>query len=213
MRLWNNANIINEMLKTFKCMGQSSRLKDMGESIFPESPVKKSFYDAQTPGLWMGNDGDCWISGSFMSSTRVLRKHISGIDVNGKDGYTSSHATGEECTPFEGGVAVKKLSDDSSCSGGAVVAGFNAGRTVSKNKTSLDYFDLNGDRFPDIVSGNTIQYTRSDGTLGKKHNYPGNGVRVSRSQTSNGGFSFSSEFPLEPMLSRATPLPRQVLWT
>ncbi|MBR5029193.1 MAG: hypothetical protein IKX51_08235, partial [Bacteroidales bacterium] len=42
--------------------------------------------------------------------------------------------------------------------------GINSSRTT--NYISLDYLDLNGDRYPDVVSGNSVQYSMPWGGLG-----------------------------------------------
>jgi len=176
-----NADIVSEMLKTFKQMGQSVQLNEPENTLVAESQIKKKFYTADTPGLWSGNDGDCWISGGMMSSTRIVQKKIFGSkesDDDG-DGFVSTVQKAGDSPSFDGGVAVKKVSDSWDFSVGAL--GVSA--TCGKRKTSTDYFDLNGDRFPDVVTGNTVQYTKPDGSMGSRHGYNGKGVNVSRTNT------------------------------
>ncbi|MDR6969251.1 RHS repeat-associated protein [Flavobacterium arsenatis] len=73
-----------------------------------------------------------------------------------------------------GAFAINKISrgDTQNFSGGVSVGfesfsvGVNASKVLSGNNTSItDYVDFNGDRYPDIVTANAVQYTNTTGGL------------------------------------------------
>jgi hypothetical protein len=59
----------------------------------------------------------------------------------------------------------------------------NVSRNTSQARGLLDFVDLNGDRFPDIVSGGRIQYSDMLGGIGSRTgSLPGSNVRESESE-------------------------------
>jgi len=186
----NNAAACARMQKRFSRMGQAVQLVKTGAPLLKESPLKERFYTQDSHGGWFGSDSDCWISGGMMSSTRQVQKRIEGSRAEDpKVKFIATTARAEDTHQFNCGVVINRVSDSWDVSAGA---GF-AGVTIGKNKTSKDYFDLNGDRYPDIVTGNRVQYTRPDGSLGRAYGYNGSGVSVSRTVSANSSWSLKSK--------------------
>lgn len=105
--------------------------------------------------IWKGQDDKHWVAETKISSSRLGMDDLTienpatngGIGARGIDKVTKSFSVG-----FSAGV-----------SGGGVSAGGSTAFGETKNIT--DFTDLNGDRYPDIVTENKIQYTKSNGTL------------------------------------------------
>ena len=119
----------------------------------------------------------------MMASTRIVQKSIEGSEAEDIDdnGYVHAAPSADVAQQFNGGAVIKRITDSWDYCAGFGVGGFGGSVTTGKNKTSTDYMDLNGDRFPDVVTGNKIQYTRTDGSLGKnRSDYRGYGASVTR---------------------------------
>ncbi len=61
------------------------------------------------------------------------------------------------------------------------------------NSVTLDYLDLNGDRYPDVVGDNTVQYSMPWGGLGSA--IPVNEEVITKSHTYAAGGSFGRDYP------------------
>ncbi|MFI6603637.1 SpvB/TcaC N-terminal domain-containing protein [Nonomuraea sp. NPDC050536] len=90
------------------------------------------------------------------------------------------------------GVAVPRLSRSQqlSLTGGlgGTVGSIGGSLANGTSEGKVDFFDMNGDQFPDVVSGNGIQYTDPTGGLGAKHgDLPGGAVRSSTNESGNAG--------------------------
>lgn len=95
-----------------------------------------------------------------------------------------------------GAFAISKCTDGNSknTSGGVSIYGGSIGGNKSKNginNQTRDYTDFNGDRYPDIVSQQKIQYTTPTGGLYTSKNRSGN---LSISESDNQGMSASGSF-------------------
>ena len=89
---------------------------------------------------------------------------------------------------------VEKESRSKSFHGGAtlsIVGGRN--RSESRSRVTLDYLDLNGDRYPDVVGENTAQYSMPWGGLGQLTALPQDVTTGSSSHAA--GWSFGSDWP------------------
>ena len=74
---------------------------------------------------------------------------------------------------------------------GGMVRGWNTSMTW--NSVTLDYLDLNGDRYPDVVGDNTVQYSMPWGGLGSV--IPVNEEVITKSHTYAAGGSFGRDYP------------------
>jgi RHS repeat-associated protein len=108
--------------------------------------------------LWGGVDELAWVKPGEMSASRL------GLDdIRAPDG-----------SAFAGASAVSRISEstnDAHSVGGGVGGGDNAGASGSANvsegdsRSLLDFQDLNGDRFPDVLGNGGTQFSSMTGGL------------------------------------------------
>lgn len=104
---------------------------------------------------WSGYDQEVFVKGINMSSSRQGQKDVSLLTVNTGTG-----------TGAPGIDRVSKVSSISyTLSANVGVAGASASHSNSTSKTLTDFIDMNGDRYPDVVSEQLIQYTNATGGL------------------------------------------------
>src|SRR4030095_4649822 len=111
---------------------------------------------------WLGFDALSWVQATSMSSSRLGDDDLlapnpvpAGVPGGtGARGIVRTIASSDKSFSFGGGVG-----------GGGF--GFNGGVSVTRgeSRTLADFMDMNGDRYPDIVSPGTIQYTTMLGAL------------------------------------------------
>lgn len=105
-----------------------------------------SFPDDQS---WRGADDSAWVEASTMSSSRE------GGDSIGVP--TASSVAGAR--------AVSRLSHTTQDAIGAGVSFLSGSTSDGSTASDVDFLDLNGDRFPDVVSDGKVQYTTANGGL------------------------------------------------
>jgi len=107
---------------------------------------------------WNGYDQEVFIKGGNMNSSRQGLKDVSELTVNTGGGT--------------GSPAIDKVSKVSSISytlsANAGPAGASGSHSSSTSKTLTDFMDLNGDRYPDVVGEQLIQYTDARGGLSNR---------------------------------------------
>ncbi len=128
--------------------------------------------------FWQGYDANTYLNATTMSSSRLGEDDLT-IDV-----------------PVPGGGArgIKKISKSISTSftGGVAVVGVSGSYSTTNGTTDLmaDFMDMNGDRYPDIVTDKRIQYTTATGGLEDGYTSVPNGDEsVHQTTTSSDGFS------------------------
>lgn len=120
-------------------------------------------------GRWAGNDENTWVSADGAASSRL------GTD-------SINIARDEE---FAGATAVPRVATTSQISTtfGASIPGIpiGAGASVARGTSTseVDFLDLNGDRYPDVVGSGGIQYSDMNGGLGNTRGSLGGNVRES----------------------------------
>ena len=97
---------------------------------------------------WISADQHWWISSDVMSSSRLGIQYIS-VPTPGK---------------FNGAAAVPRITQSSQTSAGVGYYIAISG-ALSPSQTVLDFMDMNGDGFPDVVGNGSVQYTSMLGTL------------------------------------------------
>ena len=107
------------------------------------------FYPAPAEGRWKGPDALGWVSDGTSSSSRL---GVNFISVPSRDS-------------FAGGRAVSRISqaDQTALGGSLLLVSGSASRGDSSG--SVDFLDLNGDRFPDVVGGGLVQFSPMIGGL------------------------------------------------
>jgi len=74
---------------------------------------------------------------------------------------------------------------------------FSLNSTTSNGNTinTLDYFDMNGDGYPDVLNGNMVQFTNMIGML-SPNTYQGANDNSHRTKHENSGFGMGQNYPL-----------------
>jgi len=98
---------------------------------------------------WRGPDERGWVKSTTMSSSRLGRDTI----------------TVPRPEDFAGARAVQRLSETSQTAVGGGVSFLSGSASTGSTTGKVDYLDLNGDRFPDIVSEGRVQFTTPTGGL------------------------------------------------
>ena len=130
---------------------------DMDQIAFLPSP-----YDPDNPGntvnMWKATD-DIYCSSTDMSSSRIGDKYIKKMSISDILGNTP----GGDCHT----QGINRLSDSTQYGLSVTAFGIGAFGSVGTTECISDYFDMNGDGFPDFVSNYFgVQYTRPEGGLG-----------------------------------------------
>jgi RHS repeat-associated protein len=159
--------------------------------VYPYTPAPTSPL-AGMPPRWHGPDEQGWVSAGEMSSTRLGLKFI---DVPrpgqfaGARGVTRLSRTSQNCV----GAGIN---------GGVPGVGGNLSASVSLGASQglVDFIDLNGDRFPDIVANGHVQYSLPTGGLENSASSPqglSSKVRESTELQGNFGVGGSAAFSLK----------------
>lgn len=152
----NVGNSIHEQLKTFSPM--TPHCLDVITAMVIEQ-------------IWSGIDKDCWIGKVHdpsdlsntifaLSSSRVIKKYIPK-DIDNQENNFIARGIPRIST-------VTNNPYNFSGPGGSSydVSIMNA---VGENITKMDFFDLNGDSFPDIITKNGVRYTNPDGSMDEQY--------------------------------------------
>jgi RHS repeat-associated protein len=128
---------------------------------------------------WGGADDMCWVAGAEMSSSRLGLKYIQVPQSSDFAGRTAaSRMSSASQTAI--GFGISDSEGTANASGSAA-----SGSSYSK----VDFIDMNGDRYPDVVSNSRIQYTQMNGGLESTNRGVLNfdGIRESKNDSSNLG--------------------------
>jgi RHS repeat-associated protein len=98
---------------------------------------------------WRAEDEECFIGATTMSASRLGINFLDFPDGSG----------------FGGARGVVRYGGADSFAVGAFVLSFGAGVTEGSNWSDIDFFDFNGDRYPDVVGGGKVQSTLPNGAL------------------------------------------------
>lgn len=137
---------------------------------------------------WIGIHNECY-SSAYSARAATLSQAFSFQD----DGVTS------QASFNTGAYGIDKYSrgNGQSVSGGGGFGGFGASGTSSLGGVSnslTDYIDLNGDRYPDIVTTGQIQYTLKTGGLYAPVGRGAFGGDISTDHNGSWGFTASGSF-------------------
>ncbi|WDN56123.1 SpvB/TcaC N-terminal domain-containing protein [Streptomyces clavuligerus] len=145
----------------------------------PKVPTPRITVLAPQPanGKWVASDDSTWIGDAAAASSRLGLDTIDVVtdaDLAGSTGLIRRGRTQQISTTLTLGPF-----------GGSGALGTSAGE--------IDFLDINGDRYPDVVGSKEIQYSDMDGGLGATRGSLGGNVRESRSVT--GGVALSAGSP------------------
>ncbi|HEU5161321.1 MAG TPA: SpvB/TcaC N-terminal domain-containing protein [Streptosporangiaceae bacterium] len=136
---------------------------------------------------WASGDS-LWVAKDTVSSSRWGGPTL-GLPEASDLGGTTAGAGGTGATATEpAGVPRLARSTQVSLTGSAGGGVISVGGSIASGDSTgeLDYMDMNGDKFPDVVGSGGIQYTDMDGGLGAtRGSLPGGSVRKSRNEAGN----------------------------
>jgi RHS repeat-associated protein len=134
---------------------------------------------------WNGYDPYVNLDALYMSSSRMGEDDLSALTFNTGTGA--------------GARAIDKINKSTSLSYTIGVSGGGFGVTGSKSEswsnTLTDYVDMNGDRYPDIVSEKIIQYTAANGGLSERTTPVEKNIQQSTAKTTGISISGSGGVP------------------
>ncbi len=130
--------------------------------VYPYAPIPKT-------GQWGGQDENAWVAPGVMSSSRL-----------GLDDIRMPHSE-----QYAGASTVPRISRSTNVSASIVV-----GASKGDSRSQLDFQDLNGDRFPDVLGNGGVQYSNMYGGLGSLRGGAGMGIpRSSQNEALSVGLS------------------------
>ncbi|WP_449480079.1 SpvB/TcaC N-terminal domain-containing protein [Streptomyces avidinii] len=135
------------------------------------------FAPVPAKGGWAAQDESSWVTAAMATSSRLGADTIDVVtdaDVAGDRAVMRRGVTGQVSATLAAGPF-----------GGTVVGGITAG--------SVDYLDLNGDGYPDVVGAKEIQFSDMSGALGATRGTLGGSVREADNVSGNVSFSAGSE--------------------
>ncbi|WMX44034.1 SpvB/TcaC N-terminal domain-containing protein [Streptomyces roseicoloratus] len=135
------------------------------------------FAPVPAKGGWAAQDESSWITAAMATSSRLGADTIDIVtdaDVKGDRTVMRRGVTGQVSATLAAGPF-----------GGTVVGGITAG--------SVDYLDLNGDGYPDVVGAKEIQFSDMNGALGATRGTLGGNVREADNVSGNVSLSAGSE--------------------
>ncbi|MFG2876037.1 SpvB/TcaC N-terminal domain-containing protein [Streptomyces sp. NPDC048337] len=135
------------------------------------------FAPVPAKGGWAAQDDSSWITAAMATSSRLGADTIDVVtdaDVAGDRAVMRRGVTGQVSATLAAGPF-----------GGTVVGGITAG--------SVDYLDLNGDGYPDVVGAKEIQFSDMTGALGATRGTLGGNVREADNVSGNVALSAGSE--------------------
>jgi RHS repeat-associated protein len=146
----------------------------------PKVPTPRIAVFAPQPakGRWAASDDSTWVGGGGAASSRLGLDTVDVVtdtDIAGSTGLIRRGRTQQISTTLTLGPF-----------GGSGAIGTTAGE--------VDFLDINGDRFPDVVGSKEIQYSDMDGGLGSTRGTLGGNVR--ESDSISGGVSLSAGSPV-----------------
>ena len=142
--------------------------------------------DQTTLANWVGQRQEIYLTAGEAGTARLAEQDV--ILTNPLDGDVDIAGLAGECLQGTGAAAVTQVATSKSTvkQGGSMGVTYND--ADGNAETEVAMMDMNGDGFPDIIAGGTIQYTNSQGGLsGEKYNGIGNSYSDNASQAWGGG--------------------------
>lgn len=169
-------------------------LMDVDEDVDYENPedLEGDFYDPTKStfipmiadpksGAWLGYDNLTYIRATEVSSSRMGEDNLIPIPIsNAGSGFSAPTLRSEV-----------KMNSTAAGGGAGLVSG-SAGVSWTTLKNKLDVMDMNGDRYPDIVTPSSIQYTLPTGGLEDRPVAHSFGSHEAKSQAE--GFTLGGSF-------------------
>ncbi|HEY0734504.1 MAG TPA: SpvB/TcaC N-terminal domain-containing protein, partial [Herpetosiphonaceae bacterium] len=140
------------------------------EDYDPSMATAYAFTPSPTTNSWRGPDDHAWVSGDTISSSRL---GADAIEVPTPELVADARA-------------VSRLSRTRQTTIGGGMSFLSGSRSDGRSGSELDYLDLNGDRFPDIVANGRAQFTTPTGGLETENRaLPGLGLPRDSDESAN----------------------------
>jgi RHS repeat-associated protein len=121
---------------------------DQNSTYDPRTAKAHPFLPFPEEKSWRGADDSAWVKASTMSPSR---EGLDQIDA--------------PTTQLSGARAVARLSHTTQDAVGGGVSFLSGSTSTGGTASDVDFLDLNGDRFPDVVSNGKVQYSSLTGGL------------------------------------------------
>ncbi len=145
---------------------------------------------------WQGHDDYCYIgiqdSQFVLSSTRVsTKKYIPSDEETCALPTVTVTADNNGVIPGAGsGRGVSKFTKTDTQGGGFSTVVVDGNYSDSISKTYVDFFDLNGDRIPDVIKNGVVSYSKPDGSYESQKSAANMGDLIRTNKVSNSTYSF-----------------------
>lgn len=147
-------------------------------SLLSPGLINQQYYNNLNQKVWVGNNNKFFISNNYISPTREMDNTDTDVTVEVPSVVNPTE------TSAKAPVKVSK-STANTFSGGFIA---NGGINTGKNETLIEFFDINGDGYPDRLSGNS-KITNALGKLSSNTVY--SNYNLLASKTSSLGTSIS----------------------
>ena len=136
------------------------------------SPVKKRFINMYAnldanPNNWTGFDAENFVESAAFSPSRFGTNNVESLLVQITPSIPTTSTSNCLASANVPGITIVSKGNGHSYAGGASFGpiSLSGSYSTSENTTLNSYMDMNGDRFPDILVKNNIQFTNPLGTL------------------------------------------------
>ncbi|WP_276733605.1 SpvB/TcaC N-terminal domain-containing protein [Chryseobacterium carnipullorum] len=129
---------------------------------------------------------------TYVESTDVSTSRMGMNDMGVLSQSTSANSPGIFNAPVK---QSKTTNTNTGLSAGPGIFSLNSTTSNGKTINTLDYFDMNGDGYPDVLNGNMVQFTNMMGML-SGNTLPGANDNSHRTDHSNSGFGMGQNYPL-----------------
>lgn len=129
--------------------------------------------DQMSPDHWVGQRQEIYLTAAEAGTARLAEQDV--VITNPLDNQVDVTGLAGDCLQGTGAAAVTLVSKSKSkvSQSGALGITFNDASGSAENQVAM--MDMNGDGYPDIVAGGSVQYTNTQGGLsGEKYNGIGN---------------------------------------
>ncbi|MGG9972492.1 SpvB/TcaC N-terminal domain-containing protein [Ferruginibacter sp. SUN002] len=129
---------------------------------------------------WMAYDSMVFVGRDTMGSSRLVLHDVSTDIIMLNANEPSPQMGGALSAAFK----VSKTRANSTSAGVSFGLSYTKGSSNAETITLLDMMDMNGDRYPDVLNENEIQYTLPDGGLGNERRINNSGSTKSIANSS-----------------------------
>ena len=129
--------------------------------------------DQMSPDRWIGQRQEIYLTATEAGTARLAEQDV--VITNPLDNQVDVTGLAGDCLQGTGAAAVTLVSKNKSNVNQSGALGVTLSDASGSAESEVTMMDMNGDGYPDIVAGGTVQYTNTQGGLsGEKYNNIGN---------------------------------------